>query len=129
MIAAPVNHRSEFMKLSEMSREQVRDLRIRLGLELPYEELTARRRRLCQKPAPVYAKGFTFTAQGISQGQWVTRECKVIGHQYEFSRQFGQTLRYVLEGGGLVLAEQIQRAMNPSLARTRYLDYCQNCDE
>lgn len=113
----------------EMTDDEARAVRQAYGLELTAEALEERRRRLCRKPAPLYPVGLTFTAYlKDGSGQLVTRQCRIVSHHWSFSRQWGQTLFYEIEGGGQVLAEQIERAMNPQVARPRYLDYCADCE-
>lgn len=129
MIAGPVVHASTRRSIIEASREEARALRIRFGLELSERELELRRRQLCQKPAPKFNIGVTFVAHlRTSKGEMIERECKIVEHHYSFSRQWGHTLFYELDSGAQVLAEQIERAMNPALARPKILDYCEDCE-
>lgn len=129
MIAAPVANFEVRRGILEATPAEARKVRIGLGLELADEEIEARRRRLCRKPEPKFEDGLTFTAYlKTPQGEMIERECKIISHRYSFSRQWGQTLFYQIEGGAQVLEQQIERAMNPALARPRYLDYCADCE-
>jgi len=130
MIAVPVTTQ-ESRGILEASREEARAIRLAFRLEPTEEELQARRRRLCQKPEPKFKVGFEFDAHLTAQGKQVEMRCRITGIEWEFSRHWGQTPRFIVQSGkqtGYVLTEQIERAMNPALAKPRYTDYCEDCE-